>query len=120
MANGRIHVYDENGDDVTESFDFKFVGTPLTVTARALQITAASAEKHYDGKELKAEEYSITGGSLARGHSIKKCVVLGSITDVGESSNIVSTVIIVDANGVDVTDNYDIDKVYGTLKIIEE
>lgn len=120
LANGRIHVYDENGDDVTESFDFKFVGTPLTVTARALQITAASAEKHYDGKELKAEEYSITGGSLARGHSIKKCVVLGSITDVGESSNIVSTVIIVDANGVDVTDNYDIDKVYGTLKIIEE
>ena len=119
VALDSIHVYDENGNDVTYRYDFKFVGTPLTVTERALQITAGSASKYHDGEPLTYNEYKITGGSLARGHSIKACIVSGSVTDVGTTINIISDVVIVDENGNNVTSNYDIDTVSGVLEVLE-
>lgn len=117
LSQGAIHVYNGIGQDVTEDFDFVFVGKPLTVTEKKIQITAGSLEKVYDGEELRCEEYSITGGGLARGHKISKVEFIGDISEVGFSTNTITYVIILDANGVNVTDNYDIELIKGTLTV---
>ena len=120
LEKGNIHVYDGLGNDVTEKFDFVFVGTPLTVTQKKIQITAGSSEKVYDGTALTDNTYSITSGGLARGHKIESVKIYGSITDVGTTNNTIGTVKIIDANGKDVTDNYDIERIDGALKVIED
>lgn len=119
VLNDKIHVYDENGNDVTNRYDFLLVGTPLTVTERALELTAGSAEKYYDGEPLTLKEYQITGGSLAKGHTIKECIIRGTVTDINSVSNRIEKVIIVDKDGNDVTDNYNITCVDGILEVLE-
>ena len=120
ILNDKIHVYDENGNDVTSRFDFLLVGTPLTVTPKALELTAGSAEKYYDGEPLTSDEYQITGGALARGHSIKECAIIGTVTDVETVKNRIVKVVIVDQNGKDVTDNYNLTFIDGQLEVLEK
>ena len=120
LLDGNIKVYDANNQDVTSSYDFKFVGTPLTVKERFVQITAGSAEKIYDGTPLKSDEYIITGGKLASGHTIKRCYFTGEITEVGVEQNIITGIMIVDAKGNDVTDNYNIELVDGVLEVLPD
>ena len=120
LATGNIRVYDSDDNDVTATYDFKLVGTPLTVKQRFVQITAGSAEKIYDGSALKSEEYSITGGKLAGGHSIKKCYISGEQTGVGTSANCILSVVIVDANGNNVTGNYSTEFIDGILEVLED
>ena len=119
ILNDRIHVYDENGVDVTARYDFVLVGTPLTVTERALELTAGSAQKYYDGEELTLNEYKITGGSLAKGHKISVCKIVGSVTDVDSVSNRIMYVVIVDQNGEEVTENYNISYIDGVLEVLD-
>lgn len=122
IAEGRVHVYDSNNNDadVTSYYDFVFVGTPLTVLHRYIQITAGSLEKVYDGKPLTCEEYYITGGSLVRGHKIESIEISGSIVNEGYAVNTIVSVVIVDENGNDVTHNYNIDTIDGTLHVYVE
>lgn len=120
LASGKIHVYNSNNEDVTSSYDFKFVGNPLTVKQRFIQITAGSAEKIYDGTPLKSGEYSITGGKLAAGHSIKSCSIFGEQTEIGTDSNEILSVMIVDAKGNDVTSNYNTEFIDGILEVVKD
>jgi hypothetical protein len=106
----------DNGTDVTANYDITYVNGTLTVTAREIEITAASDSKVYDGTPLTNDGYSITDGTLADGHSLASVTVTGSQTDVGSSDNVPSNAVIMD-NGTDVTANYDITYVNGTLTV---
>jgi hypothetical protein len=86
-------------------------------TGVAIQITAASDSKAYDGEALTNDGYELTGGTLNEGDTIVSVTVTGSQTEVGESANVASNARIVDANGNDVTANYVISYVDGTLSV---
>ncbi len=102
--------------EVTENYDITEVNGTLTVTKRPLEITAASASKKHDRTPLTNTGYSITSGSLAAGQTLASVTVTGSQTDPGSSTNAASEAVITD--GVeDVTGNYDITYVDGTLVI---
>jgi hypothetical protein len=109
----------DNGTDVTANYDITYVNGTLTVTAREIEITAASDSKVYDGTPLTNDGYSITDGTLADGHTLVSVTVTGSQTDVGSSANVPSNAVIMD-NGTDVTANYDITYVNGTLTLPPE
>ena len=96
-------------EDTSVTHDF-------TVTARPLEITADSDSKVYDGTALENDGYSITGGSLADGQTLDSVTVTGSQTEVGSSDNVPSDAVIL-ANGTDVTANYNITYVNGTLTV---
>ena len=85
---------------------------------RAITLTAASETKEYDGEALENSSVIISKGSLVEGHRIETLVV-GSITEAGETANKIEAVHIYDAYGRDVTDNYEIECVEGTLTVIE-
>ena len=107
----------------------------LTITKRGageekVKITAADNTVEYDGQphgaKLNAANQievgtSFTVTNLAEGHSVKTLAIDGSETDAGVYANklVPGNAVIVDGNGVEVTANYDITYVPGTLTITQ-
>ena len=110
-----VIILDERGADVTS--DYEIVKNPgiLTVTARKVEILAGSYERTYNGEPLSVQEYQKIAGDFVEGH-VAIPVYVGEITDVGECANVVSFTI-EDAEGNDVTSNYNLVITNGLLKI---
>ena len=107
----------------------------LTITKRGageekVKITAADNTVEYDGQPHGAKlnaanqievgtSYTVT--NLAEGHSVKTLAIDGSETDAGVYADklVPGNAVIVDGNGVEVTANYDITYVSGTLTITQ-
>ncbi|MDO5327123.1 MAG: FecR domain-containing protein [Clostridia bacterium] len=75
----------------------------VTISSAEINITAASAEKVYDGTPLADDSFTVTG--LPDGLTCT-AVVQGSQTDAGESSNVIVSYQILNAEYADVTDSF--------------
>ena len=114
-------AYDADGNDVSDNFDIVFVGTGLTVKPLEITVVTGSAEAEYTGEPLECTAVTVTAGAdtangLADGDEIV-VVEYTSVIDVGEEENVL--VVAIMRNGVDVTSNYKINYVYGTLTIYD-
>ena len=94
-----------------------FMNTAMpTVTIKANDVTA-----DYDGKPHGASGYSFNTEALASGHSIKagSVVISGSAVNAGEyvGALVPSGAVIIDANGNDITGEYYIEYVNGSINI---
>ena len=111
---------DANDNDITatikENYELDFIGTGLTVTKREITVSSGTKQKKYDGKALVCEDAWVSFGSLADGDKIVVTKAT-SVIDVGEEEN--EIVVEIMRNGVDVTSNYKINYVYGTLTIYD-
>ena len=112
----QLFLFDEEGTDISEQFkiDCSKTGT-LHVYLYTLTIATGSAEKTYDGTPLDCNEYTITG--LQDG-DIETIVVTGKNSGVGVTRNGFTLTKIM-RDGVDVTDEYDVKKELGVLKVNE-
>jgi methionine-rich copper-binding protein CopC len=92
----------------------------LTINARPINVTAASASKTYDGSALTSNsataEATGTNRGLVSGHSMTSCTVTGTITNAGTANNVPSAAVI-KSGSTDVTSNYSITYVNGTLTV---
>lgn len=114
----RIMRRDSNGDvDVTEFYYIRKVYAHYTISPREITLKAADARKVYDGTPLTANAIEIAGGSLAEGDYIAEYTVDGSITRVGRADNVITSVVIRNADGEDVTHNYAIKTLVGSLRV---
>ena len=112
-----VHIMNGNVD-VTEAYTIKTEDADLTVTARPITLTAASASKVYDGTPLTASEVTQTGTLAGTDQFKTEPTATGRQTEVGSSANPVGEVKIVDKEtGEDRTDNYAITKTPGTLTV---
>lgn len=91
----------------------------VTITPADLTITADSASKRYDGTALSTTGFAISAGEVVSGQSITVNVT-GSQTQVGTTASAISSVVITNEEGTDVTNNYKIDYVEGTLTITKK
>lgn len=117
-----VSVYDENGNLMTEEEDYAaaFDGSGyIIVDKRQISITSQSDSKVYDGTPLTNDGFFISGGSLAARHTAT-VELKASITDIGVVDNKFSSVVIIDAEGKDVTSNYEIERIFGTLEIVSD
>lgn len=106
--------------DVTSMFDLTIseVDATLKITGHSYTITVKDAVKEYDGKALKASDYSVTG--LMDGDYIDKIEYTGEQTDAGSSAADVnvSSIVIKNKEGTDVTASYSTPTVNkGTLTV---
>ena len=114
-------VKDASGNDVTAQFKVEVIAGQLNIAKRDLAITAGSAEAVYNGQALTKNTSEITGGTLATGDSYT-ATIEGSQLYVGSSENVIKTVTITaDKAGQkrDVTGNYNITLVPGTLTVTD-
>lgn len=117
-----ISVYDENGNQMTAEEDYTaaFDGSGYIIVAkRQITITSQSDSKVYDGTPLSNDGFFISSGSLAARHTATVELNV-SITDIGKVANKFENVVIADAEGNDVTENYDMDCIFGILEIVSD
>ena len=110
----RTVIKDADGNDVTALYKINENFGELSVTSRKITITADSLDKVYDGAPLECNTYTITG-ELANG-DVAVVVIAGSQTKIGSTKNRVVSVVIMHGDD-DVTKNYSIVTVDGTLKV---
>ena len=110
----------KNGDaDVTGNYSISVVEGKLKINPRKVTVTAPSKEWTYDGTNHTESVLSVTSGSLLEGDYIEGGDT-GSVKDVADTAkdnNPVSDEIKIKHGSDDMTENYDIAKVAGTLTI---
>ena len=89
----------------------------LEVRRRAIEVTAASETRIYDGTPLKNDTAYLSKGSLISGHRLVVTTV-GTCNTVGTIINRVASVIILDRNDNDVTRLYNVTKQNGALTLL--
>lgn len=87
----------------------------IDASSRKLVFSSAGTYKTYDGEVLQADKWELSSGKLKEGHKAQ-VKVFGKQTDVGKSENEFS-VVILDANGADVTSDYKIERQMGILEV---
>ena len=94
---------------------------PFSLRKDKIKITikAGTTVKNDDGTTITNASFKLTKGSLKEGHSIQSVTIVGSQTGVGQSPNEITNVVIVDANGEEVTDYYNIDLEKGKLQLVD-
>ncbi|MCR5625435.1 MAG: hypothetical protein K6G11_09430, partial [Lachnospiraceae bacterium] len=120
IVEGSVKITNSNNEYVTDSYKIELVPGTLTVgMGTAIQITAGSKEKTYDGTALTCSNYEITSGALSTGHKIETITFTSdsTITYAGSTTNVIDTVKIVDSSGNDVTSNYTISTMPGLLTV---
>ena len=113
-----IAISDAEGRDVTANYEITLINGTLTVTPRPVTIETSTNTWVYDGTAHSDGEHWVAEESeyeLAEGHTSKSSG-LSEITDVGTLANEMS-VAISDAEGRDVTANYEITLINGTLTV---
>ena len=88
----------------------------IRTRSNKLIIRACSIETVYNGEEVSIEDIEILEGKLTFGHEIKP-LITGSLKEVGEIEAKLSAVI-VDSEGIDVTDKYELECINGTIKVL--
>ena len=89
---------------------------------KGIELTSASVTDHYkEGETLSNSTVELTKGPLVKGHTFT-AEATGVLSSVGEVKNTIdrSSVKILDSLGNDVTSNYAITYVEGTLKYLEQ
>ena len=108
-------IVDKSGVDVTDEYNITYVPGVLRVNARSITVIAGSNMKPYDGKPLGTNGYSVVPSvSLIQNHTLD-VTVEGSITEIGRTDSLITKVVIYNANGEDVTKNYNVKPVSGKL-----
>ena len=116
----QIIIVDSNGSDVTSEYEIECVPGTLTVKPVNLTITSSTKTKIYDGEPLEDDGYTVV--PLYNVPPLHKLTVevTGSITEIGETGNTISRVVIHDSTGKDVTFNFNIVVIEGKLIVTDE
>ena len=88
----------------------------LTITKPTLSVTANNQSKVYTGTALSANNECTLSGTLPTNHTISYSCT-GSQTNVGSSTKTLSSVVIKNGSGTDVTANFTVNKTNGTLTV---
>ena len=105
--------------NLNSAYDVEFVvetDGELDITKKPLTITAGSAEG-YGPEAITCDTYTAT--ELAKGDKLVSVKITGKQSVPGSSANVASDAVIQDASGKDVTANYEIKYVNGTLTMLE-
>ena len=111
-------IVDAQGNDVTRNYFLTYVAGDLEITRRAATVTASDNKGIlYDGKEHGGNGY--TSSNLLDGHTVTGVVIDGAKVDAGlyEDALVPHDATIVDAQGNDVSANYELTYVAGDLEI---
>ncbi len=115
---GEVVIVDADGNDVTAEYNIVRQDGIIEVRKPVLTLRATSAKKIFDGTELTAPTYtySFTNAAFSALYTVS-ATVGGSQTGIGESANEIGEVTITDPLGRDITENFEIRRVPGTLKV---
>ncbi|MDO5114780.1 MAG: MBG domain-containing protein [Synergistaceae bacterium] len=104
-----------NGANVTSNYNISYIDGTLTITARAVTITANDQSVSYGTSISQGTSY-VTASGLNSGANLAAITLSQDRTDVGTGA-ITPSAAAITANGANVTANYNISYIDGTLTI---
>ncbi len=110
-----FHIRNREGVDVTACYAIHIAEGSFTMKPRPITVRAENAEKEYDGLVWEAGEAKISAGSLVAGDSLV-CRFESFPADVGIYA-VMPHISIVNTDGNDVTEYYEVQAISGTLKV---
>ncbi len=114
-----VTIVDRSGINVTDDYEIVYNCGELEVFEIIdLFITTQSYQKPYDGTPLVNKDPCVIEGLLTE-HKIENLEYTGSQTEVGSSENSIAPFIIVDADGKDITERYNVIPNFGTLTVYD-
>ena len=118
-AGDDVGTYEINGYTITDgnnggNYDVTFTPGTFTIANKSATITVGTTTLTYNGAAQAATEYTVEG--LEDGHKVSSITLTGA-TDAGSYEATVVSVTILDANDNDVTSQYGLTYVAGTLNI---
>ena len=118
-AGDDVGTYEINGYTITDgnnggNYDVTFTPGIFTIANKSATITVGTTTLTYNGAAQAATEYTVEG--LEDGHKVSSITLTGA-TDAGSYEATVVSVTILDANDNDVTSQYGLTYVAGTLNI---
>lgn len=135
VVNGTQYDIYKDSVKTTENYKITLVPGSLTIKQRKIKLTTLTAEKIYDGTPLDGGvgygdntaptiTWDGVGDPLVSGEEYEVVKATGVVNVLWKDGAITTeenktTYRIVKADGTDSTDNYDIEKAYGTLKILQ-
>lgn len=117
-----ISIVNGEGEDITELYKRVYEFGSVNVVANILTLEAGTASKIYDKTPLTCDELKITQGTLVDGDYISEYKIIGEQIMPGTSANTIdlSSVVILNSLGEDVTDKYVLTAKDGTLTVYFE
>ncbi len=112
-------IKDQAGNVLPARFNVVPNTDTVTVRKRDITIEAGTSVRNDSGETLTDDSFTISEGSLMDGHRIERVVINGSQTGAGRSLNEISDITIVDENGNEVNDQYNIETVDGELILVD-
>lgn len=109
-----LYVYDADNNDISSNYFFDYLYGTLEVTPRVVTVITDNGSKIYDGTPLMQDSYTLDGDFAPE--QVGNVVITGEQTYVGSSDN-VARVSVSDAAGNDVSANYTLKVVCGTLTV---
>lgn len=113
-----VIIFDENGEDITNHYKYQYDFGSVNVKQNTITLRAKSARQKYNGTELVCNEIEIIG-ELNEGDQLTEYKVVGSQKTPGFSANTIdiSSIVISDKDGKDVTGKYVLIFEDGTLTV---
>ena len=109
-------VMDAAGNEVTDQFTVTTKNGTLTINPVAIELTADSASKEYDGMALTKDTYTITNGKFVGEDGLASVTVVGSQTLVGSGKNVITGHELKEGT---LPENYAISYMDGELKVTD-
>ncbi|MBQ9151566.1 MAG: hypothetical protein IJX72_04890 [Clostridia bacterium] len=119
QTENRMTVAFVRGDkDISFNYIIKgYTYGTVTVEPRPITVQIKNATKIFDKTVLKSNEFTFAKGNLARGHSMAIRTSGSVVFGTTENRYVEGSVLILDENVQDVTHNYDITVLNGTLTV---
>lgn len=116
---GSITILDASGNDVTKNYHITGGKAELTITPLAVTVSTGALTKVYDATPLTVSnsDVKISEGTLPSGYTVEASFSVSSRTDAGKDDVTITSITIKDANGADVTRNFNISREKGSLEV---
>ena len=112
-----VKIVDKDGRDVTKKYAVRVESGKLDVTARAVKAVQENVTREYTGAPVEGGAYTLAEGfTLCAGHRFAHEEGGSGVTDAGTGED-GSAPRILDAQGNDVTGNYEIEYTPGTITV---
>ena len=113
-----VYVNNGYGDDVTSNYKFEISPVSYEISRLPISITSASDKKIFDGKWLTNDDFTVDG-NMPDGQYLSFDIT-GKQLEEGTSSNTIENLYVYDSDYEDVTKNYDISIIEGTLEVYKK
>ena len=111
-------IVDVRGQDKSQNYNISYTDGELMIVPRRITVITGSSMVSYENAPALNHQITVGGSGLIEGHDIRAAFTYEEgIFEIGSTSNTLESIKIVDKDGRDVTEYYEISTQWGTLRV---